>query len=157
MSSAESANAGATLLKEAAERLGEQAPSLGLPRLIALENMHNILSDSRKRVRDSHRVQMAALGHKAEEGDEMGINVAGDTHISITQPAGGGDSMLKKALPVCAALLAGSTLPVAGFFLNQWLNKPAVPPPVSGPPDSEYEVRFFDKDGNLIDVPRRSE
>lgn len=153
MSNAESANAGPALLKETAERLAEQSPSLGMPRLVAIENMQNILADQRKRVRDSHRVQMAALGHKAEEGDEMGINVAGDTHITITQPAevkGVASSMLKKCLP----WIAGAMLPLLGFAAAKFFSQPSQPPAAVSPSDSEYEIRFFDKDGKLIDVPR---
>jgi hypothetical protein len=34
---------------------------------------------------------------------------------------------------------------------------PVVQPASGGPVDSDYDVRFYDKDGNLIDVPHISE
>ena len=46
--------------------------------------------------------------------------------------------------------------PMGGWFMYQ-NQAPADKPPAAefpGVPDSEYEVRFYDKDGNLINVPR---
>lgn len=160
MSSAESESVGQTLLNEAMDRLGEQAASLGMPRLVAIDHLQKSLHEARKRVNDTHAMQMQALGYdvKTTEHDDMGINVAGDTHINITSPqANEGGSMLKKALPTIATLLAGSVLPLAGIFLANYLNRGAAPAPASGPPDSAYDVLFYDADGNPIKVQPLSE
>lgn len=57
-----------------------------------------------------------------------------------------------------AAIAAGAgLLPIAGFLLASYLNKPTPATPTQPPAaDSEYEVRFFDADGNPIKVPHIS-
>jgi len=140
--------------QEALNRLDQQIPVLGLPRLVTIDHLNNMLSAARKRVDDSHAMQMKTLGYdvKDTEHDDMGISVQGDTHISIAAlPAGG---VMKKVLPIIAGLAAGC-LPVAALLAWQWFgNKPA--PPVS-PADSEYEVIFYDGEGNEIIVPHISQ
>ena len=57
------------------------------------------------------------------------------------------------AIAVCAGLL-----PIAGMLLGTYLNRPAPaqPPTATVPKDSEYDVRFYDKNGNEIEVPHIS-
>lgn len=175
MSNDGSTSASQTPQQELLDRLVEQSPSLGMPRLVGIDHLQSMLADARNRVKDSHRVQMKALGEKPEElakGDDMGINVAGDTNITIHTPPASpsaaspppvagpneGTTMLKKALPLLGGLAAG-LLPTAGFFLARYLDKPtsvAPPPSAASPADSEYEVLFFDRDGNPITVPHIS-
>lgn len=54
-----------------------------------------------------------------------------------------------------AAILGASAL---GYgYMNRPESPPAQPPAaVAGPYDSEYSVTFYDKDGNLIEVPHIS-
>ncbi len=154
MSSVESQSASATLLQETADRLGDQSPVLGLPRMAAVENLVNVLADQRKRVRDSHRVQMKALGHVAEEGEEVGISVAGDTTINNYQPVGNG-SLLRKLAPLLLAAITGGALPIAGFLLARYFGGTTQQPaPIE---DRDYEILFYDADGNPIKVPHVSE
>lgn len=147
------------------------APALSLPRLIAVDNLNGILSDARKRTKDSHRIQMQALGMKPEEmaEDDMGISVAGDTNIHIaatpekaavveTKPE---SSTAMKLIGAVAAGMGVTGLPIIGFILASLLNRPAtetVPAPVTqSPANSEYDVFFYDKDGKPIDVRPLSE
>lgn len=162
MSNAESAKDSTSQVKEVLERLTEQAPVLGLPRLITVDHLNKTLRDARQRVADSHAAQMKSLGYEAgaAEGDDVGISVAGDTHINITSPpAKEGGAMLRKVLPTVAALLAGSALPVAGFLLSRYLDGKNAPAPASpsSPADSAYEVLFYDADGKPIKVQHISE
>lgn len=151
MSNVESVSASQRLLNEAANRLGEQSSSLGLPRLVAIDNLQGVLADARKRVRDSHAVQMKSLGHEVkDEGDDVGISVAGDTHITMAAPERG-NAVLKTVLPWALAAIAG---PIAGFIAARYFDKPAAStqPPAVSVPDSAYDVLFFDKDGQPINV-----
>lgn len=162
MSNAESTSDGRTPVRELADKLMDQAPALGLPRLVAVDHLAQSLNDARRRVRDTHAMQMKALGHDVNEGtgDDVGISVAGDTHINITSPpAKEGGAMLRKVLPTVAALLAGSALPVAGFLLSRYLDGKNAPAPdaPSAPADSAYEVLFYDADGKPIKVQHISE
>lgn len=50
---------------------------------------------------------------------------------------------------------AAFTPPPASAPVSTDQPTPAPPQPAAGPVDSEYEIRFYDADGNLIDVPRR--
>lgn len=148
------------LLSQAAERLADQSPSLGLPRLLAIDFLQGLFGDARARTKDSHRVQMEALGVKPEElakSDDMGINVAGDTIVNITAPPAAKDELIRRALPLitAAALGAiGTLLPLGGYILA---NLKSEPPAAVAPADSAYDVLFFDKDGNPIHVPHISQ
>lgn len=57
-----------------------------------------------------------------------------------------------KELAVIGALILGG-----GALSAHFLGDKAAPPAVVAPVDSEYEVRFFDADGNPIKVPHVSE
>jgi hypothetical protein len=158
MSNAASENASQTPRQEVLDRLAEQSPSLGLPRLLGIEHLQRMLADARNRVTDSHRVQMKALGEKPEElakSDDMGISVAGDTTINIVQPGEQKESavagLMKKALPLVAAAAIGGGVASAPTLLQLFRAFVQTPAPA----DSSYDVLFYDKDGNLIDVPRK--
>lgn len=53
----------------------------------------------------------------------------------------------KELAVVAAALLGG------GALYNNWNTGDQTPPAATSPADSEYEVRFYDADGNLIEIP----
>lgn len=156
MSSAESKSVGQPHRLEALERLVEQAPVLGLPRLITVEHLRSMLASARGRVNDSHRLQMESLsniaGSKAgevkesqpTEDDEMGgISVAGDTTINITttnaEPKAAEAGIVRKAVGgglrrMVVPLLLGAGLPAAGAagmaFYQWYTQRPAVVAPV---------------------------
>lgn len=96
-----------------------------------------------------------AAAHKALDiaDDDMSIS----NRTNSTNQTG-----LGAAGAIALAAVAGS-LPVVGALATYLLLTPpkpalpAAPPPASAPADSEYSVRFFDKDGNLIDVPHLRE
>lgn len=154
-------------LDQARERLAEAVPTKYLPGLAALQNLRAIWSDHRGRTRDAHRAAAKAAGMEdciGQDGvDDMGdISVAGDSstktmHYHYGQ---GGGAIAGKLL---TALLAGG-LGAAGLFIWQQLHQQPAPPaspvpPFVAPPlvDSEYEVRFYDAQGRLIDVPHISQ
>lgn len=150
-----------SLRKEVKHRLEEQIPVLGLPRLVAVDHMNQSLADARARVRDSHRVQMKQLGEKPEEldkgDDEMGISVAGDTY-NITQPEPKVEPKQGFGVGTLAGAAGGAgLLLIAGLLLGNYLQRQTSPSPPNtiSPADTEYDVRFYDKDGKLIDIPRR--
>ena len=58
--------------------------------------------------------------------------------------------MTWKELAVVAALLGGSVAGTAWFTGGE--GKPSASPAAASPADSEYEVRFYDADGNPIRV-----
>lgn len=151
-------------------KLADQIPALGMPHLVAVQNMKATLDAANARTRDSHKIQQeqykAALEDRApdftnidaSEEDMAGdIMVAGDTtttnHNYYTaatqQPAeagNGASSLARTLLPLALALGTGA----GGLWLYENLGKLQWP----GVPDTEYEVRFYDADGNLIEVPR---
>ena len=51
----------------------------------------------------------------------------------------------------------GATMIGGGALVATFLGDKAPPPAATSPADSEYEVRFFDADGNPIAVPHISE
>lgn len=58
-------------------------------------------------------------------------------------------------------IAAAGVLGLGGWWVAQQATKPETPPVVpavqqAGPVDSEYDVIFYDKDGNKIDVPHIS-
>jgi len=58
-----------------------------------------------------------------------------------------------KELAVIGAMVAGTGYGVAQFNNSNVTTEPA-PPVASAPPDAEYEIRFFDADGNQIQLDR---
>lgn len=128
--------------------LEDQIPVLGLPRLIATQNMKSLLDDAAARTRDTHRLQQeqykASLEGRApdftniDKSEEMAgdINVAGDTtttnHYHIAMPpeskpsalSTGASALAKYALPV---VLAGGLGAGGTWLLSQWLNQPTAP------------------------------
>ncbi|KKM65698.1 hypothetical protein LCGC14_1488680 [marine sediment metagenome] len=57
-----------------------------------------------------------------------------------------------KGLAVIVAALLGG-----GWLVKDALQPSAPPPAPTSPADSEYEVRFYDSQGQVIDVPRLPE
>lgn len=57
-----------------------------------------------------------------------------------------------------AGILAAATIPAAAVWYASQQKQPSPPAPATMPAlaDSEYDVRFYDKDGNLIEVPHIS-
>lgn len=135
-----------TPLEEASERAAETIPGLkAAAAAVGLEDHRRMLRDSARRVADSHRAQMSALGMSPEvEDDEMGnIVITGDINganakeiidalsgqradTSATQPPqtnpqekGG----IGKTLAVAglAGLMAGAGagVPLAWYLMNQ--------------------------------------
>jgi hypothetical protein len=137
--------------QEALDRTLEAFPAAFLPRLISVGFLRDMLSDARDRVKDSHRAQMAALGQEATESEDVGgINVQGDTtnHIHVAAPiaAAAKSGLLKKLLPYAMAVcLGGGIAGLAPLAYQWWSNRGG---------EKEFEIRFFDKDGNQITVPR---
>jgi hypothetical protein len=122
-------------LDQIAERAAEAAPTVLLPKLAALNNLKALWSDHRRRVNDSHALQMKALGQTPTPApqDEMGDTiVTGDIRI-MQQPqqpaASNGLSTLGK-IGVGAALLTGGA--GAGIVANEVLKDqpPAAVAPV---------------------------
>ena len=149
MSNAASANDSQTPLQETLERVVESvAPSLGMSRLVGVSNILGILGDARARTKDSHALQMKQLWNLTGEemppladGDDMaGINVHGDTHVTVTQPAvekPAGMSTLAKAGVAAALVAGGAGLPLAGLGVASLLkddNQPAAVAPVQPQP-----------------------
>lgn len=158
MSSSASVSDSQSYLAESLDRVAESIPaSLGLPRLVAIENMQALLADARGRVKDSHALQMKRLydltGDQmpalADPSDEMGIHVAGDTHINVTQPpaaapveaAKSGLSTLAKGTIIAGAIAAGVGLPLAGAGVAALLNGDETPPAAVAPVDPAPEDR----------------
>ncbi len=172
-SSEESKSSSQTPLQEALGRLAEASPALEMPRLIAVDTLQKIQADARKRVKDSHDAQMKLIDptYQSENNvdDDMGISVRGDTHITVTQPqeavkqiaAKAESSLVGKVMPLLGTMLAGGGLTLAGMLAAKYFDKPTTTAtaPVTqpaGPADSEYQVLFYDADGNPIKVPHIS-
>lgn len=81
-----------TPAQEAVERLAEGLPGLKLAAgAVGLANHQQLLHDHAKRVQDSHRIQMRALGLELPEGgeaeaDDMGITICGDNCFNQAKP-----------------------------------------------------------------------
>lgn len=97
MSTEESTSVSQTPMQEALDRAAESFPAFLMPRLVGVDHLMRTLSSARRRVDDSHKLQMAKLketlgyepnneGTAPEEEDMGGISVAGDTHITIAAP-----------------------------------------------------------------------
>jgi hypothetical protein len=84
------------------------------------------------------------LSHKA-----LDIKDADDLNVDNSVHKHGMDW---KSLAVIAATVLGG-----GFLAsNVFNNNPVQPPGAVSPTDSEYDVRFYDAEGNLIDIPHIS-
>lgn len=155
-----------TPLEETAERLAESSPARTIPFLIGLENMRGMMAHWRQRNMDDHEMNKQLLSNAAgtefesAEPEEMGdINVSGDStktenhyHYPEPKPAEAGKeapSAVRKLLPLALALATGA----GGLWLYENLSKFEWP----GVADTEYEVRFFNSDGELIEVPRHTD
>lgn len=163
MSNAASSNATQTPQMEAVDRALEQLPVLGLPRLVAVEHLREMLFASRGRVRDDHKRQKAILDSVAKEGgllqptaeadadDDMGgISIAGDTNVTITAPAQptaaqqatSGESVFKKMLPlILAAAMGGGIASLPALY--EWIKKPSA---VVQPTEAGYQLGLEVKD-----------
>ncbi len=152
-----------TPAEELLDRATEHAAARTVPFLIGLDHMRRMFALKDQKDRDDHVIQKRALGAEdvATEPEDMGdIMVSGDStktenhyHYSnppASQPAEAGKvapaSTARKLLPL--ALAAG--LGAGGLWLADNLDKFAWP----GVPDTAYEVRFYNSDGELIEVPR---
>lgn len=149
------------------DRLEAQIPALGLQRLVGLQNMKAVLDSALKRTSDSHAVQQeqykATLEGRqpdfanADETDDMpgDINVSGDrieNHYHQPQPAEAG-----KEAPSLARTLLPLALAAGTGFGGMWLYQNWKDFSWPGVADTEYEVRFFNSDGELIQIPRHGE
>lgn len=86
------------------------------------------------------------LTHKS-----LDIPVDDDVHVDNSRKG-----MTWKELAVISGTLLGMGSLYA--YMNKPPQAPTAPPAQpAGPVDSEYQIRFFDKDGNLIEVPHISQ
>lgn len=84
---------------------------------------------------------MGIGGPPRSKGDNKDAWVCDD--MTINNGGGIGQTLLAVAAGALAVYL--------------WCNRPQATQPVNPPVDSEYEVRFFDADGNPIELPNISE
>ena len=136
-----------TPIEEMGERVAEQSPAKGIPLLVAIQGWMADQAAYRKRTREGHKAQVQAAGFDIldDGGEEMGdIKISGD-HEHHHYPQQPQKSLLSKALPylATAALTAGALN--GGEILHSF----------SSMFKADYEIRFYDKDDNEIDVPRR--
>ena len=87
--------------------------------------------------------------HKKLAHKSLDIGLDDEVNVDNSRTATG---MGWKELAVIAAAGLGGT----GLFMSLQPQPSQPAPQVSPLPDSDYVVRFFDKDGNLIDVPHIS-
>lgn len=155
MSNVESASATQTPRQEVLERMAEQSPILGLPRLVTVDHMHKMLSAARRRVEDDHARQVAnlkeitGLDHAVQQvpsDEEEMISVAGDTvtnHYHIpSEPQG--SAVAAKLSPVvkyAGVGLAAVGLPLLGAWASTWFSKSTPTPPVQTAPAQPAEDR----------------
>lgn len=125
-------SASQSLWREAWERVTEAIPaSLGLPRLLAIDNLNKDQAILRAKIQDDHKRQMAAIdattGRPIDltDAEESVISVAGDTTTNVTNQGAG----------KLAAMVAAVSLPLAGIGIYKLLDDtPTVdPPPVVAP------------------------
>jgi len=123
-----------------ADRLLDQSPAWGLPRIQAGQMTQAILADARQRVHDSHKAQMKAIGGEASELPEMPDTTIARDVYHITNPAKGTKSKLGTALlasaSVCAGILGGG----GGLALLQWYMNRPTPPAVQTVDPSEWQL-----------------
>lgn len=155
MSSAESQSTSQTPRREVLDRMAEQLPAWGIPHLLGVQHLANMLSAARGRVNDSHKMQIQSLAQTTgckisdaasnigEAEDVAGINVQGDTtnHVTIMgtapQPPA---SLAKKAMPYLLAAALGGGAAWAIPFLKGW--QTSRPQPQS----TDYQLRLEVKD-----------
>ena len=140
-------------LQEAAERLAEGAAARQIPFLVYLRDQIVNLADYRKRTREGYEAQADAAGHKAGKGgDEVpgDISVSGDSvHEHKHYAAPQEKSLFSKAIPYIAtaaltagALNGGQIIQMASGYFG------------ASAGEAEYEIRFYDADGNPVKVDR---
>lgn len=115
--------------EQVAERLVDQSPAWGLPRIQAGQMVQGILADARLRAHDSHKVQMKAIGGEASELPEMpDTNITRDVY-NITNPTPNkSSSKIGSALLAAASVAMGLAGGAAGLAVLQWwLNRPETP------------------------------
>jgi hypothetical protein len=156
---------------EASRRAADQAPIFMLPHALALDNQKKIWTAANRRVDDSHKVQMKALGltpdelTQPSEDEEMGVNVQGDTihqtynynaaapaiqpatqptigQVEPAKPADSSPSLFHKCLPLILAAGCGAA-PATGLALYQWFHKPT---PAVVAPNANYTLGIEVKD-----------
>lgn len=151
MSTEESTSGLQSPTAEALDRAAESFPAFLMPRLVGVDHLMRTLSSARRRVNDSHKLQMFKLKEtigyeeskpETDEEDMGGISVAGDTHINITSPAEK-PTMAESAAKVKSwwpAIAVGAALlgPAAGFLLSQWTKpQPAPQQPAATDTDTD--------------------
>ena len=128
------------------ERATEQASAwLTIPQLGAFQNLRQIWADANQRVRDSHAVQMKALGGEATEPEMPGdIGISGDhtttIHNHYPAPPSIMPTFLKKCLPLAATLALGGAAGVAAPLLLAWWDKEPAPPAVTQPLGKDWQI-----------------
>lgn len=145
MSAAVSESSSQAPKQEALDKALDQAPVLGIPRMIGVANLWATLSDARKRVQDSHALQMQKLAEvtggavpESAEDDMGSFSVQGDTTVTnhITQLPAPVKAVIPPVVKYVAAMLTGAGLPLLGWALNYWIDqktKPQEPPAVVAP------------------------
>lgn len=144
------------------DRAAEAFPAHLMPRLLGVEHLMKSLNSARRRVGDSHKLQMfklkETLGYDASkegdvgevEDDVSGINVQGDTHINITTPQEKTTPLptvtdkAKSVIPSLAmavALIGGGS--GIGYIVNDLLKpQPAVTQPAANDTDTDTITEF---------------
>lgn len=112
-----------SLLLDAFRRIEEHSPVWMLPRLISTQHLHKTLQEARQRVRDSHAAQMNLVGvDVANSSDGGGISVQGDTTVfNLGDASKAGSGLLKKAIPLALAAIAGGSALGLAPMACQWL------------------------------------
>lgn len=114
-----------SLLLDGLRRVEQHTPVWMLPRLVTTLNLHHHLTAARQRLCDSHRAMMKQAGlDDVADCEGSGISVKGDTTIYNNG---------SKLLP----WLVAAALPVAGWFLNDWLDKEQTPPVIAAPGETQ--------------------
>lgn len=79
-------------------------------------------------------------------------------HKALNLPMEDDDMQFNQSSGLTVGHLLGIAVIAGVLFVGASLWKPSEPaPPMSAPgvTDTEYDVRFYDREGNLIDVPQR--
>lgn len=113
------------MAQEVADRLLDQSPAWGLPRIFSGLHLQSMLHDCRQRLHDSHKLQMKTLGGEASEFDEMGSTIiARDVTVNQPTPA----KKIGSALLAAASVATGLATGAGGLAVLQWwLNRPETP------------------------------
>lgn len=153
-------------MEEIANRAATSGAGLAAAaKAVGLADHKRMLEDHARRVRDSHRVQMARLGLElpADEGDDMAgdIFVCGDitnqapvaatptatqpiTQQPTAQPANAASTTAAKVWPYVLAAALGSGGLGAGVMaaINSLTSSPPAVQPAAVDTDTEYELRI---------------